>query len=493
MFLNNRALFFLLATYFCVRVVFFLVFPIYPDEIAADWWITSDINKAPNIIIACNEFITKNSELFNIFRNIEIIQNKLFAYIRIKTLFYYFIFIGSLIYLNYRTKELKYLFLGLITTVAPFSVTFILNRPEAFIFYFCLYYLFSLITEKKLKIFFISLSVYFFILASLSHPKTIYFSLIYLYSNNIKIVFLIFVGMIDLFTYKYWSIRMACSDPEILKFYSEFNINPLLIFTDFFEYLRSLYHHTFCTGSSFNSCRWGRFFNNSYFTSVSDIGVYAMIPKNYLFQNLPKLILVTLFFISLFLLIRRIIFNNYRIIFLVLPLLVHLLHNRTQNFYDLAFWYIYIFGIFIFLVPINFNKVSKIFIAILLIFCLRNDYNYFYSDFFKGYQGPSLTMKFLKSEFDILRTHGYHPNHFSKYSMLVVDDSTYRYFNNEHKVLITYYSLRNRNLLNDILSKNKIAIATRCVYFQEYKLESLKPIILKINENEAICFYTRNI
>lgn len=490
MFSNNKFFAGFLLLYFIARISFFLVFPIYPDEIAVDWWITSDLNKSPNIIIACNNFLTKHSEFLNIFRNIEIIQNDLIGYIRIKTLFYYLIFIISLIFIYSKSKDIKYIFLGLITTFSPLSITFILNRPEGFIFYFVFYYLFSQISENKAKKIFLLFSVYFFILASISHPKTLYFSIIYLYGINTKIIFLVFVGLMNIFSYKYWSIRMACSDPEILKFYSEFNINPLMMFTDFIEYFRSLYHHNFCTGPNFNSCRWSRFFNNSYFTSQSDIGVYATIPKNYLFQNLPKLIYLSLFLITLFLLIKRIIFNNIKIIFLILPLIIHLLHNRTQNFYDLSFWYVYIFALFLFFFPKNLNGFSKIFIVIILSLSLRNDYNYFYVDYFKGYQGPGLTMKFLNSELKILRSNGYNENYFSEFDILVVDDSTYRFFSNKNKYLITYFSLRNKNMLDTILSTRKIAIVSRCVYFEEYNLYSLNPNIVKINNVESLCIYT---
>ena len=127
-----------------------------------------------------------------------------------------------------------------------------------------------------------------------------------------------------------------------------------------------------------------------------------------------------------------------------------------------------------------------------MIFSLKLDYNYFYKDFLSGYHGPSLTSKFLKRESDALEAGGYTKDHFKNYETIVLDDSTFRYFTGKNKILITYYSLQNKNLLGDIQSKKSIAIATRCVFFNEYKLGSLNPSKLKINNYESICFYLKN-
>jgi hypothetical protein len=175
----------------------------------------------------------------------------------------------------------------------------------------------------------------------------------------------------------------------------------------------------------------------------------------------------------------------------LIPLIIHLLHNKTQNFYDVAFWYLYILSLFIYFVPINYDRFSKLLIVFLLIFTLKLDYYYFYSDFRKGYQGPGLSTKFLRNTFKSLNENGIEKDNFKNYEMLVLDDSTFRYFDNKNKVLITYYSLRNNNFYNDIVTRNNIAIVTRCVFFRENKLESLVQSSLRINDTESICVYTK--
>lgn len=478
--------------YLTVRLAFFLLFPIYPDEIAADWWITSNLNNFPNIIIACNNSISQNLKIFNIFNNIEILQNSLFQYIRLKTLFYYLLFLGSLLYLFRKEGDSKYIYIILLTTLSPLSISFILNRPEAFIFYFSFYFIFYIESKRKYKIFLL-ISIYFFILSSISHPKTIYFSLIYLYGyNKGKYLLLILAALVDLFSYKYWQIRMSCSDPEILKFYSEFNINPIQLFSDFKAYFKDLYNHNFCTGPSFNSCRWSRFFNNSYFTSVSDIGVYSPSPKNYLFQNLPKLIYISAFIFATFKIFRHTLLRQRTLLLFLIPLFIHLIHNRTQNFYDIAFWLVYIFALCLYFCRIEFSKFSKVLVFIVLVASVRIDYHHFYADFLSGYHGPSLTMKFLYKEVSALKANGVDRDSLATYKIVVLDDSTYRYFNSDNKILITYYSLKNKNLLEDIQSRENIAIATRCVFFDEYKLKTLNPKILSIDGDETLCFFSKN-
>ena len=91
-----------------------------------------------------------------------------------------------------------------------------------------------------------------------------------------------------------------------------------------------------------------------------------------------------------------------------------------------------------------------------------------------------------------MQTSGFSRDYFKNYKTLVLDDSTFRYFSGENKILITYFSLRNKNLLEDIQSNNSIAIAARCIFFNEYKLGSLNPTVLKINDTDSVCFYLKN-
>lgn len=489
-YLNKKLFFIVIFIYILLRLFFFTLFPIYPDEIAVDWWITSDINKAPNIIIACNDLITRHSKFFNIFNNIEYIQNYVFEFLRTKTLFYYLIYLTTLLYFYIIKREKKYIALMLLSTIAPFAFTFILNRPEGFIFYFVFYFvLYKADSNNRTVLLFFSL--YFFLLASISHPKTLYFSVIYLYEFRKNTLLVSGIILFNIFSYKYWTIRMGCSDTSILNFYSEFNINPLQVFINFKEYAKNLYNHNFCMGSNFDNCRWSRFFNNSYFSSSSDIGVYSPVAKNYLFQNLPKLLFVTTFIYCNFKLITWIFkYRKFHYLFFIFPVLFQLLHNRTQNFYDIAFWMLYIFSLTLYLLPIKFNSISKCFIVIILLFISILDYKYFYSDYLNGYQGPSLSTKFLRKEVKKLESEGISRANFSNYQTLILDDSTFRYFQNSNKILITYFSLRNSNLLDKIEALGSVAIVSRCVFFDEYNLRSLKPQVIQIVNTETVCIYT---
>jgi hypothetical protein len=68
--------------------------------------------------------------------------------------------------------------------------------------------------------------------------------------------------------------------------------------------------------------------------------------KNYLFQNIPKIILLFFGIFALTKLVNYGFSKKNGIYILLIPLIIHLLHNKTQNFYDVAFWYLYILSFY---------------------------------------------------------------------------------------------------------------------------------------------------
>ena len=473
----------------------FFLLPIYPDEIARLWWVQSDENYFKNIMYVCNN----GSDFFSysIFSNLKKIINfvEMFFFTpRFIALFYYaiFIIIATLSATKYDLERKNlHLLVIFISLLFPFNFTFILLRPEANIFYMLYFYSLNLAVCQKNKDFsniVKFLSYYNFLVAAFTHPKTIYFSIIYLSRFNLKKIITYFWLMIYVavafFIYKYWSYRMSCVNPDILKSLNSYNINPIDYAYNISNYFKEVFNYNLCINSNIQSCRWSRFFDNSYFTFDSDIKVFDSGRKIIFPALLYKLILFSFILFFGYRIFSGELYKKRQGVFLILLLVAntfHLIHNKTENFYDLSFWLLVYFFLFLNYIKIQINH--KVIVLILIISLFFDSY-YFYNSYIHGYEGPGLSLKHYKRVNDKL-SDVFTKNQFSKKKILLVDDSTFLFFDGHNKFPITYYSINND--FNALLKTNNFAIVSRCIFFIENKLPMPNVKVYRL-KNDEICF-----
>jgi len=351
------------------------------------------------------------------------------------------------------------------------SIWNISSRPEYLILgYFAFLYFINLkICNKDTNFSFIIFILFlYWSILSVAHPKALYLLPInililnYLIKNNIKyfyiLIMLIYSYLISNFDK---SMLINCNKlPEFNNWYNSLNINPFDFFKSPVSFLSSFI-------SDIPQVLYGlvkRSLHNISYKEYSDIGYLPSIKSSQPVKFLNYYIGVNYFVVIILfplLLIKKLIDKNTKIFtldniyLLALPfVLVMIIFNRTQNAYDVSFWYLLnTLTFFIFIV--NHYSLKKLFLKIYSVISiiffsisLIVYYSFVYLPFTSeskniGFVGPSVPLSFFSQE-NIKEIKYIYKNYCETGSsdLILFDDRTYfslMDYNNIAPLTYTFY------------------------------------------------------
>lgn len=390
----------------------------------------------------------------------------------------------GLIYLMYRIFKSKsknglfffivYIFL-ILSGTKLFSL--VILRPEIFVSILILYGYY--VVSKDINIFNELFILLIYLICIYIHPFSIYFlpAVLVVVRRNISIIIISLVA--TFYSYRLWDLQLFnCDDINVIKFNTNFNINPV-------EILRSPINHLDEILNNIDINRIKEVLNRITINKIySNSSNYLPgFESSHLF-NLSNGISVCAFLISLIYSLGYIIYNiiffkkiNKNSLYLTLIFLgviTHLILNKTNSFYAVNFWYIVLTFLTFVEVSRNVKNIHyyKTNIIIIVLFGLIVNLQIFRYTW--DHLGPNLNLfknTYYSASYRLMVLNKFSEccSNLSKDSF-VVDDASYFILKNKIKypVPITYANIFNTSEL--VYQKRHVKyIIARCDALKQYK------------------------
>jgi hypothetical protein len=324
-------------------IVYYKNFPIFPDEITINFLSTNASifnNSAVYLINSCINFY-EVSELILFFKNL---ITKIYVNIDSLIKFRYFsLSIGLSVFLYiwyflFREKNNSIYYTFLLFWPLVFLPIFVLHRPEL---YFLLTISSILISfsgnESKSNGIHLLVCVVSYLVCLNMHPKALYllplliFTLIKIVNKNFKYLVILVIIYISFEYFKFYqNIWMTCTHDYISNIVSSYQVNPLLLFTDPFNFLKSLLNSN--TPIIIDRSISQLMIRNGY-----DIGFIPNIANKFWLWNLLNFLFIYIF-ISQFIIFYK--SRKYIVIYLVLITILGIyLMNANKAPYDISLYF----------------------------------------------------------------------------------------------------------------------------------------------------------